>query len=205
MMDPLLPVAIETHEYRNNGTVIYYPQIVEHSDLHVEHKINHQIEQAAFQLATAQKKQQGFDTFDQMIGLYEIKTNERNVFSLTLTNYAIHAQAAHGLTLMNGLNFNMSSGKNWRLSDQFIPGSDYETQLTMLVNEQIGNRDFPVFDDPITISSDQDYYIADKAIVLFYQLYDISPYYVGLPMFPISVYDIEELLADDSLLSRMLR
>src|SRR5690625_7717752 len=90
MLDLLFPVAVETLEYRWNGTTIYYPQMVQHSDLHIEQKINHQIEKKVMQLIEAQKVQQDIQTFHQMIGLYEIKTNERNVFSLTLTNYAIH-------------------------------------------------------------------------------------------------------------------
>jgi len=204
MLDLLFPVAVETFEHRWNGSTIYYPQLVKHSDLHIEQKINHQIEKKAMQLIEAQKVQQGIQTFHQMIGLYEIKTNERNVFSLTLTNYAIHEYAAHGLTLKVAMNFNLETGENWDLSKQFISGSDFLLRLTKLVTQQIEMRDFPVFNEPVTVRSDQDYYIADKALVLFYQIYDISPYYVGLPMFPISVYEIEDILTDDSLLSRML-
>src|SRR5699024_92447 len=148
--------------------------------------------------------QQDIQTFHQMIGLYEIKTNERNVFSLTLTNYAIHEYAAHGLTLKVGMNLNLETGENWDLSKQFIPGSDFLSQLTKLVNQQLALFDCPVSSDPVTVRSYQDYYIADKALVFFYQLYDISPYYVGLPMFPISVSEIENILTDASSLPRML-
>lgn len=204
MLDLFFPVAVETFEYHWNGTTIYYPQMVKHSELHIEQKINRQIEKTVKQLIEAQKVQQDIQTFDQMIGLYEIKTNERNVLSLTLTNYAIHAHAAHGLTLKVAMNFELKTGENWDLSKQFIPDSDFLSKLTKLVNQQIEMRDFPVFNEPVMVHSDQDYYIADKALVLFYQIYDISPYYVGLPMFPISVYEIEDILTDDSLLSRML-
>jgi len=204
MLDLFFPVAVETFEYHWNGTTIYYPQMVKHSELHIEQKVNRQIEKTVMQLIEAQKVQQDIQTFDQMIGLYEIKTNERNVLSLTLTNYAIHAHAAHGLTLKVAMNFDLKTGENWDLSKQFIPDSDFLSKLTKLVNQQIEMRDFPVFNEPVMVHSDQDYYIADKALVLFYQIYDISPYYVGLPMFPISVYEIEDILTDDSLLSRML-
>src|SRR5699024_1933922 len=201
MLDLFFPVAVETCEYHWNGTTIYYPQMVKHSELHIEQKVNRQIEKTVMQLIEAQKVQQHIQTFDQMIGLYEIKTNERNVLSLTLTNYAIHAHAAHGLTLKVAMNFDLKTGENWDLSKQFIPDSDFLSKLTKLVNQQIEMRDFPVFNEPVMVHSDQDYYIADKALVLFYQIYDISPYYVGLPMFPISVYEIEDILTDDSLLS----
>src|SRR5699024_11601958 len=99
-------------------------------------------------------------TVQQMSGLYDIKTNEKNVFSLTVTNYAIHEYAAHGLTLKVGMNFNLETGENWDWSKQFIPGSDFLSKLTRLVNQQVEMRDFPVFNEPVTVRSDQDYYIA---------------------------------------------
>src|SRR5699024_4091054 len=194
MLGLLLPVGLETLAYRWNRSRIDDPQMVQHSGLQIAQKIDDQTERKVRQLIEAQKVQQYIQTFDQMIGLYEIKTNERNVFSLSLMNYSIHEYAAHGLTLKVGMNFNLETGENWDLSKQFIPGSDFLSKLTRLVNQQIEMRDFPVFNEPVTVRSDQDYYIADKALVLFYQIYDISPYYVGLPMFPISVYEIENIL-----------
>src|SRR5699024_12061395 len=101
----------------------------------------------------------------------------------------IHEYTTYCFTLKLCMNFNLETGENCDLSKQFIPGSDFLSKLTKLVNQQIEMRDFPVFNEPVTVRSDQDYYIADKALVLFYQIYDISPYYVGLPMFPISVYE----------------
>src|SRR5699024_11448481 len=103
MLDLLFPVAVETLEYRWNGTTIYYPQMVQHRDLHIERKINHQIGKKVMQLIEAQKVQQDIQTFNQMIGLYEIKTNERNVLSLTLKNYEIHEYSSHCLTLKVGM------------------------------------------------------------------------------------------------------
>src|SRR5699024_12282400 len=103
--------------------------------------------------------QQDIQTFDQMIGLYEIKTNERNVLSLTLTNYAIHAHAAHGLTFKVAMNFDLKTGENCDLSKQFIPDSDFLSKLTKLVNQHIEMRDFPVFNEQVIVHYAQDYYI----------------------------------------------
>ena len=35
---------------------------------------------------------------EQMLGFYEIKNNQRNIFCLTLSNYTYHLHAAHGMT-----------------------------------------------------------------------------------------------------------
>ncbi len=77
--------------------------------------------------------------------------------------------------------------------------------LTRNVKQQIQERNIDVFEDKeVMVSSNQDYYIADKALVLFYQLYEITPYYVGIPMFPISVYELEDIIREGTPLERML-
>ena len=55
-----------------------------------------------------------------------------------------------------------------------------------------------------TIKPDQDYYIADKALVIYFQLYDLVPYAWGFPMFPISVYDIQDIIDENGPLGKML-
>ncbi|WP_255323435.1 RsiV family protein [Priestia megaterium] len=53
------------------------------------------------------------------------------------------------------------------------------------------------------IKPDQDFYIADKSLVLFYQLYDLTPYVYGIPYFPISIYAIQDIIEDESPLGQM--
>ncbi len=49
----------------------------------------------------------------------------------------------------------------------------------------------------VTVQPTQDYYVADKALVVFYPLYSIAPYYAGFPMFPVSVYDLQNIAAEE--------
>lgn len=139
----------------------------------------------------------------EMDGSFEIKNNQRNVLSLSLSNYAYHYQAAHGMTYIESLTFDLKERKQCSLSDLFKPGSHYTERLTELVNEQIEHRDIQTFDDHVDIQPDQDFYIADKALVIYFQLYDITPYVFGFPMFPISVYAIADIINEDGPLGRM--
>ena len=45
--------------------------------------------------------------------------------------------------------------------------------------------------------------MADKALVIYFQLYDITPYVFGFPMFPISVYEIQDIIDENGPLGRM--
>ncbi|WP_231505605.1 RsiV family protein [Bacillus sp. EB01] len=57
-----------------------------------------------------------------------------------------------------------------------------------MVAAQIKERSIMTLEPFTGIKPNQDYYIADKAIVLFFQLYDLAPYAYGFPYFPISIY-----------------
>src|SRR5699024_8030890 len=98
-----LPVTIETKIIKQNGKQIYYPQVTGLKDRRINEKINDAIYDLMKTLITEQYEDQGTDAFIEMIGTYEIKTNERHVLSLSLSNYAYAEHHAHGLTVMRSL------------------------------------------------------------------------------------------------------
>ncbi|WP_227002708.1 RsiV family protein [Salicibibacter kimchii] len=54
------------------------------------------------------------------------------------------------------------------------------------------------------IAATQPFYVADKTLVIFFDLYDLLPYAYGIPYFPISVYSMMDLLNEDGPLGSML-
>lgn len=204
MVTLAFPVNIRTMLVQQPpGTEIYYPQVAEMDDRFVQQTINQKIFQLTESLFQQQFQQQGEYVFDQMIGTYEIKTNQRYVLSLTLSNYAIAAGAANGLTLMKSLTFDIRTGESYQLVDLFQPGSEYVTKLSDIVQKQINIRDIPTVGTFNGVSPNQDFYIADKCLVLYFQVNVFTPHYVGFPMFPISVYELESIVTDNGPLGRM--
>lgn len=198
-----LPVSIQTMVIQQHGTTIYYPQVIGLPNVNVEHKMNQTIFQLVQSLMHQQYRQQGVDSFEEMIGLYEIKTNERNILSLSLSNYAYAFQHANGLTMMKSLTFDVQTGKIYQLKDLFKPGSDYVKVLSAIVQQQIKARDIPILNEFPGVSPNQDFYIADKALVLYFQPIEITPHYYGFPMFPISVFDIQDIIDENGPLGLM--
>lgn len=199
-----LPVMVRTRIEREGDAIFYIPEIFGHWNPYVEREINWYMYEAIRKLADQQFVEQDAEKFSEMIARFEIKTNERNVLSVTFTNYAYADGFAHGLTLMDSLTFDVLTGKQYDLASLFKPGSNYVDVLTKLVNEQVKERDIPVFEDHVTVAPDQPFYIADKFLVLYYPLYAITPYYYGLPKFPISIYDLESVVDEDGPLGRMM-
>ncbi len=202
MMLNTFPVSIKTVKISGGpDKTVYYPQVMM-QNRQLEGFINRTIAQQTQQLINQQIGGMP-STVEEMLGQYEVKNNQRRILSLSLSNYTYHHQAAHGMTYIRSLTFDLEKAKQSELKDLFKPGSDYVTRLSTLIDEQIKKRDIPLLEDFTVIRPDQDFYIADKTLVLYFQLYEITPYVYGFPMFPISVYDLEDIIDEDGPLGRM--
>lgn len=150
-------------------------------------------------------KTQGYPSSDiqEMDGTFEIKNNQRGVLSLSLLNYTFTG-GAHGNTLQRSLTFDAATGRSYKLGELFKPGSHYISKLNAIIQAQIKARKLPLLGDYPGITDHQDYYIADKALVIYFPLYAIVPYAWGFPYFPISVYEIEDILDENGPLGVML-
>jgi hypothetical protein len=197
------PVQITTLLYQRNKITIYYPQVVGVDKGFVQEKMNRDIRRLVNSLVKEQATYQvKGDT--EMTGLYEIKTNERNVLSLNVENFAYTYPMAHGMTLLKSLTFDVQTGKSYSLRELFKPRTDYVQRINELIKAQLAVRDLPLLAEFTSIRPDQDFYIADKVLVIYFQLYEITPYAAGFPMFPISVYDLSSIVDEESPLGRML-
>ncbi|MBB3110321.1 hypothetical protein FHS18_002388 [Paenibacillus phyllosphaerae] len=129
----------------------------------------------------------------EMQGYFELKTNEKNVLSLSLYNYA-YTGGAHGLTLQQSLTFDNATGKSYTLAELFKPGSNYVSRLSELIKAQIAQRQIATLGPFESIRPDQSYYIADRALVIYFALYEITPYAFGFPYFPLSVFELADII-----------
>lgn len=197
-----LPVTIQTQKMGTGVISIEYPSVVKLAQPHVMQQINHSIVQLVQWMYEQQQKSQT-GTLSQMIGQYEIKTNERGILSLTLSNYSYSIPMAHGFTIVKSLTFDVNTGRVYRLQDLFKSDSNYVEVISKQVYQQLKQRDLPLLNGFESIQSNQDFYLADKSLVVYFQLYEITPYYVGFPMFPISVYDLLFIAAEPGPLSTL--
>ncbi|MDR7315163.1 DUF3298 domain-containing protein [Brevibacillus nitrificans] len=195
-----LPATVLTRTITRPGTSIYYPQLSGLANQQAETQINRALLQTVQGLIHEQQRVQ-VQGNTQMQGSYEIKNNQRGIFSATMNNYAYTPQMAHGMTFLGSVSADVDTGNLFALRDLFKPGSDYIKVLSTMIKAQIKQRQIPTLNDFTTIKPDQDFYLADKTLVIYFQLYEITPYYVGFPMFPISVYDLEPIIKEDGPLS----
>ncbi len=203
MMAITLPVEIKTMQVSNGAKQqIFYPRVIGMKNNQLEQWINRTIVNQIQQLIHLQINSSP-STVVEMTGTFEVKNNQRDVLSLTLSNYTYHYHAAHGMTYLKSLTFDLKQGKLVQLKDLFKPGSDYISRISNLIKAQISARQIPLLGEFTSIKPDQDFYLADKTLVTYFQLYDITPYAFGFPMFPISVYDLQDIMIEDGPLGRL--
>ncbi|KRF30534.1 DUF3298 and DUF4163 domain-containing protein [Paenibacillus sp. Soil787] len=195
------PVSIKTYQVLRDKLQLLYPAVEKQLPYSAELAMNTAIVNAV----NKQLREQGYPQNPQtdVTAHYELKTNERGVLSLTLWNYAFSG-GAHGLTIQNALTFNTETGKAYTLKDLFKPGSDYVAKLSAIIKAELKTRDIPLLVEFNGIKPDQDFYIADKALVVYFQVYELAAYVYGFLYFPISIYAIQDIIAEDGPLGKML-
>ncbi len=198
-----LPIQIIPKRITMLNLDVFYPFIIAGTNPSAMQRMNQQI----YNLVNRLIVEQGYYQSPQMTqvnGYFEIKTNERGVLSLSIINYTYRYHAAHGLTVIRSLTFDIQTGRNYLLYELFKPESDYIKILSEMIQEQIEERDIVLLEEFKGVRPDQDYYIADKALVIYYQLYELTAYAFGFPQFPISVYALQDIIKEDSPLGVML-
>lgn len=201
MANMQLPVLVNTKRVKEPRLDLYYPVVHGLKNAAVQHRINCAIQDMVKKMLSDQGYYSNPRT--QVTASYELKTNERGILSLSLNNYAF-AGGAHGMTIIKSLTFDVSTGRIYSLADLFKPGSDYQRVLSAIIEKQIKEREIPLINEFTGIKPDQDYYIADKALVVYFQLYDLTPYAYGFPEFPVTVYQVADIVDENGPLGRML-
>ena len=118
---------------------------------------------------------------------YEITYNKNNILSIPITTYEFTG-GAHGMTYLKSYNYNLLTGKQIKIKDIFKSGTDYKNIINDSIYKEIEkNKDlyFTGENEFKGIKSNQEFYIEEDGIVVYFQLYDIAPYYVGIPKFKI--------------------
>ncbi len=198
-----LPVSIITKRlpHASKDVKIFYPVVTQLSNSNAQSTINHAI------ITTLNKilVERSFYDKDlvELLAYYELKNNQRGILSLNLIVYSFTG-GAHGMTTIKSLSFDTKTGKQYKLNDLFKTGSHYEKKLSDIISQRIKDWNIQLLEPFKGIRSDQDFYIADTSLVIYFQLYEITPYVWGFPYFPIPILDLADIINPDGPLDRMM-
>jgi len=123
---------------------------------------------------------------------YAVKLNREKLLSLTIEEY-YYTGGAHGDGRVWGLSFDLESGRSIKLADVFKPGADFHGRLESLIRSEIARRGLTKywFDG---IKNDQQFYLTEEGLVIYFQPYEIAPWVYGVPRFIVSYQELSDIL-----------
>lgn len=182
-------VIKENSEFLNIDVVI--PQIINISDKEKEKDINNEILAYTNMWINEAKEnsQELKPTIPyEMVSRYYL-TNEEEVLSFYIDYYQFSG-GAHGITIRKAYNINTTTGEKVLLSDLFEEGCDYKSYINNEIEKQINEYPEEYFTGKEGfngIKENQDFYIKDDKLVIFFPYYEIAPYASGMPEFIIDI------------------
>lgn len=133
-----------------------------------------------------------------VLEISQLIRNNSDDFISILEEHYVYAGGAHGSTIRYPRNIDTLSGKTVQLSDLFADES-FKTELNRqidLILESNKDEYSDLWEHP-KITSETNFYICDKRLVVFFQPYELSYYARGFIEFPIKLADLEGYLKDE--------
>lgn len=193
VLGTLIKMKIKSETY---DLMIKYPQVIDMKDKVLQNKINQILMQ---QSGTDYKGQQG-ETFRQD---YDVLLNKSGIMSIVNSSFMYMQGAAHGMAMRNAINIDMTTGRLYDLQDLFKLGADYKSKLNDIIKNQIAEDNPPLLREFQGINENQEYYLTEKELVIFYQLYDYTPYAYGFLEFYIPYESINNIIDKKGPLGRI--
>ena len=130
---------------------------------------------------------------------FKIMENNGVALTVIITGYW-YGGGAHGTPYWNNYNIDVERGKLLNLSDLFKVGADYESVLLDEMNalRRTSPVEYEGVSDPY-LQENQDFYIKDGNLVLYYHPYDLSSYARGFVEFSIPLKKLAGQLKDEYL------
>ncbi len=142
--------------------------------------------------------------FSEVYGTYEDTLNENGIVSILFDMYTYVNKAAHGLSVYDSITFNANTGQIYSFSDLFNPRTNYIAELNRLAQEYIQRNNVTLTTPFGGVEENQAFYLTPDSLVMYYQVYEYTPYYYGLFKIEIPYNRIRNLLGPLSPINQLI-
>lgn len=108
-------------------------------------------------------------------------------------DYYFYSGGAHGSTDRRAYNYDIAAGQVLALQDLFVPGYDFKKLIDQAIAAEIKQRPGDFFEGELGfqgITAEQNYYVQNKTLVIYFNQYEIAPYAAGIQEFRIPLQDL---------------
>jgi len=196
MIDTGITATIIDMKYEEPKIHISYPRVGDLPDKGVQSFINAVIEDLVNDLLTnPENLHPGYEPGQTDITIqYIVEVNRNSILSLRFEVYSFPEGAANGFTKVKSLTVNLADGQIYNFGDLFIPGSGYVKVINDIIKQEFINRDIPQINEFESITEDQEFYLRDHVLVIYFQLFEYTPHYVGIPEFEIPYFAVRDYI-----------
>jgi len=193
-------VTVQSREIKSSNEElvldISYPVVSNLRDRDLESRINTEIQRAVMieknDITSLARTAEHWNNAPFDLHYEYVTTFNRNgILSITTTLYR-YTGGAHGMTVRRSYNYDLKTGQQMTLKDVFGPETDYKQIINQEIRKQIEQRKQDFFEDEFkSITDRQNFYLEDKNLVIYFDLYEIAPYSTGIPEFRIAYSTLE--------------
>lgn len=191
----------ETRVENKNGVEIdlTWPQVSYSKDIKVEESINQKISDAVHayekeidELVVLKQKDK-IDIPYMLSSSYIVTYNQKGIVSLILEQYDFTG-GAHGMTYRKAFTFSLKDGKELTVSDVIGNNKNRLNQINNSIKRRFeeSNAYLGGFKG---IDNKAGFYIEPGNLIVYFQLYDYTPYVAGFPEF---LFPLIEIIPNDS-------
>ncbi|WP_446899770.1 DUF3298 domain-containing protein [Clostridium sp. LBM24168] len=157
-------------------------------------KINDAIIDEVGKLFKSQVLVDGVTDFNQVLGTYEVTLNQKNILSILFAMYTYVNRAAHGFTKYSSVTVDERTGQIYSFNELFNTNIDYVAFLNEIAYQYIKDNNITLINDYNGITQDQQYYLTPDSLVIYYQIYEYTPYVYGLFKIEIPYEKIKDII-----------
>lgn len=188
-------IKLEEQILKPNKFKISYPVVDNTENKENISNINNVIINEVGELFKSQALVDGVTDFNQIFGDYEVTLNESGILSILFSMYIYVNRAAHGYTKYSSATINIENGRVYSFSDLFNPKVNYTSVLNELAKQYIEQNNITLINKYNGITPDQKYYLTPTSLVIYYQVYDYTPYVYGLFKIEIPYEKIKNIIS----------
>ncbi|MDN9011542.1 PdaC/SigV domain-containing protein [Brevibacillus laterosporus] len=173
---------------RNNTNVsIQYPQLKWlSSNVEIQRKINDQLEKVAletFEMGSqaSMEIREGENPYDYLLN-YEITYNQNGLISVVFDQYT-YTGGAHGMVDRVAYTIDIKTGNILSLQDLLKENSAYKAEISQQIKKQFQQKYGYLLTPFETISDEQAFYVKGDSVIIYFGLYEYTPYAAGIPEF----------------------
>jgi Protein of unknown function (DUF3298)/WG containing repeat len=185
-------IIINTYK-PNKDYLVYYPQLAGFYDQRLEKEINNRIKQA-LQLKKVDKNEVLNYTY---YSHFFVRLYQKDLLELSQEAYRYELGSAHGDETRVEFHLNLQTGEFYQLDDLFKEFNEAIIQLNRIIQNQIETDPHyqMLFPDGFKgITANQPFYVTENSLHLYFNPYEIAPYYVGFPSFEIAFNQMMNLI-----------